>query len=84
MQTSNRVLFLTNYISKKELYTFLEISKKTFDDYISLNKWKFYQIEKINIIFEEIKEITTNKSKEILKVYFENRQICIELKEKKL
>ena len=84
MQTSNRILFLTNYISKKELYTYLEVSKKTFDLYISESKWKFYQIEKIVKIFEYIKDITTDKSREIKKIYFENRKICVDLKEKKL
>ena len=84
MRTSNRILFLTNYISKKELYTYLEISKKSFDLYISENRWKFYQIEKINKIFEYVKNIVMDKSKEIQKIYFENRQICVEVKEKKL
>ncbi len=83
MQTSNRILFLTNYISKKELYNHLEISKNTFDNYIKKNSWKKYQTEKIDSVFEHVKKITLDKSKEIIKIYFENDVLTCNVKEKK-
>lgn len=70
MKTSNRVLFLTNYISKKELFTHLEISGNTLNNYLKNNKWKKYQIKEIDNIFEYVKNIMLDKSKEIIKIYF--------------
>lgn len=84
MQTSNRALFLTNYISITQLSEHLEISRPTFYLYLKTNKWKKYQVEKINEIFEDVKNIVLNKSIEINKIYFENRILVSDLKIKKI
>ncbi len=83
MQTANRALFLTNYISKLQLSEHLEISRPTFDLYLNSNNWKKYQVEKINTIFEYVKNIISDKSKEIIKIYFKDGVLTSEIKIRK-
>ncbi len=84
MQTSNRALFLTNYLQKSQLSNHLEISRPTFDLYLKNNKWKKYHIKKINSMFEHVKNIVSDNSKEIIKFYFENDVLISELKIRKI
>ena len=83
MQTANRALFLTNYISKLQLSEHLEISRPTFNLYLKSNNWKNYQVEKINTVFEYVKNIISDKSKEIIKIYFKNGVLTSEIKIRK-
>lgn len=70
MQTSNRVRYLTNYIPKTQISVYLEINRKTLDFYIENPRWKKYQIEKVNELFDYVKKLT--QSKEVKKIYFKN------------
>jgi len=83
MQTLNRALFLTNYLQKSQLAHHLEISRPTFDLYLKNNKWKKHHIKKIDSMFEYVKNIVSDKSKEIIKIYFENDILTSELKIRK-
>lgn len=73
MQTTNRSLFLTNYIPKIQLSAYLEISRHTFDFYLNNpGKWRNYQMEKIDELFDYVKEITEDRNHEVIKMYFKN------------
>lgn len=80
MKTSNRALFLTNYISKTQISNHLEISRPTFDLYLLNGNWKNYQVDKLNKIFEYVKNMLANKSIEITKVYFKNDVLMSDVK----
>lgn len=84
MQTSNRALFLTNYISKIQLSTHLEMSRPTFDLYLTSNNWKNYQVKIINETFEHIKNIISDKSKEVIKIYFDGGLLVSDVKIKRM
>lgn len=71
MKTINRVLYLTNFISKTQLATFLEISRPTLDFYLNTpGKWRNYQVEKIDELFDYVKNLTSNNQYEVKRIYF--------------
>jgi hypothetical protein len=72
MKTTNRVLYLTTFIPKIQLASFLEIHRHTFDFYINSHKWRHYQIDKIDELFDYVKALTNDPDKDVKRIYFKN------------
>lgn len=69
MQTSNRVRFLSQWIPLIQMASYLDINRKTLSFYIvNPSRWRNYQREKIDELFEYVKQI--QNSQEIKKMYF--------------
>ena len=84
MNTIKKINTLLFYIPKTKLAKLLDISPNTLYKYIRLEKWKNYQLEKINRWYLQIEEMKAKINCEIESIYFSDGKMIIEFKSKPL